>query len=97
MDRIEQTRARLMHSRAEIFELIHQIAGNRAADAPLSAFPRSRLMRAAGGKGGKLLLWGVALSVALARPRLLWGIVRFATILQPLALRYLANRFRASR
>ncbi|MGA2364370.1 MAG: hypothetical protein ABSG12_02585 [Steroidobacteraceae bacterium] len=93
VDRIEQTRARLMRSRAEIFELIHQIAGDRAADAPPSEFPRSRLMRAASGKGGKLLLWGVALSVGLTRPRLLWSIARFAIGMQPLALRYLANRF----
>lgn len=93
MDRIEQTRARLMRSRAEIFELIHQIAGDRVPDAPLSAFPRSRLMRAASGKGGKMLLWGVALSVGLTRPRLLWSIVRIASGLQPLALRYLAQRF----
>lgn len=70
-DRIEQTRARLMCSRAEIFQ--------RAAEASPDAFPRSRLMRAASGKGGKLLLLGVALSLALGRPRLLWGIVRFAT------------------
>jgi hypothetical protein len=93
VDCIEQTRARLMRSRAEIFDLIHQIAGDRAADAPLNAFPRSRLMRAASGKGGKLLLWGLALSVGITRPRLLWGIVRFASGLQPLALRYLAQRF----
>jgi hypothetical protein len=93
VDRIEQTRARLMRSRAEIFELIHQIAGDRVDDAPLNAFPRSRLMRAASGKGGKLLLWGLALSVGITRPRLLWGIVRFASGLQPLALRYLAQRF----
>jgi hypothetical protein len=91
VDRIEQTRARLTRSRAEIFELIHQIAGDRAADAPLNAFPRSRLMRAASGKGGKLLLWGAALSIGLTRPRLLWSVARFAT--QPLLLRYLAQRF----
>jgi hypothetical protein len=93
VDRIEQTRARLMRSRAEIFQLMHQLADDRAAEASLDAFPRSRLMRAASGKGGKLLLLGAALSLALGRPRLLWGIVRFAAGVQPLALRYLAQRF----
>jgi uncharacterized membrane protein YqjE len=89
----EDSSARLMRSRAEIFELMQQLTRDRAAEGPLGTFPRSRLMRAATGKGGKWLLSGVALSLALARPRLLWGIVRLATRLQPLALRYLAQRF----
>jgi hypothetical protein len=92
-DRIEQTRARLRRSRAEVFELAHVLVGEGPANAADPAFPRSHLMRLATGKGGKVLLWGAALGVALMRPKLLWGVARVATTLQPLAIRYLMQRF----
>ncbi len=60
---------RLRESRFEIVSLAEALKGNRRRDD--DAFPRSFIMRAATGRGGKLIASGAALGLALARPGLL--------------------------
>jgi hypothetical protein len=92
-DDIERTRARIRASRAEIFELAHELRGDVPLGGPRGGFPRSRLMRAAAGTNGKIIFGALALTLGLTRPKLLWRVVRLAPLLQPVALRYLAHRF----
>jgi len=92
-DDIERTRARLRASRVELFELAHELKGDTQGTAAPSGFPRSRLMRAAFGTGGKVLLGSALLTLTVLRPKLVWRFLRMMPELQPLALRYLAHRF----
>jgi hypothetical protein len=93
MDAIEQTRARLARSRAEIFALAHELKGDAPRQSATDGFPRSHIMRALSGLGGKFVLLGAAVAVALLRPKVLWTILRLTPRLQPLLIRYLAHRF----
>ncbi|MGA2023705.1 MAG: hypothetical protein ABSH23_02975 [Steroidobacteraceae bacterium] len=91
LDGIDQARARLRASRAEIFGLARELRGDAPGEGAGSAY-RSHLMRALSGTGGKAVLGVALLAVALLRPRLLRGVVRLAPLLQPLVIRYLAHR-----
>ena len=68
-DPVEQARERLRQSRADIVLLAAALKGNRRRDD--DAFPRSFIMRAATGRGGRLIAGGAALGLVLARPGLL--------------------------
>jgi hypothetical protein len=65
----DRAQERLRESRLEIVSLAAALKGNRRRDD--DAFPRSFIMRAATGRGGKLIASGAALGLALARPGLL--------------------------
>lgn len=68
-DSADRARERLRQSRLDIMSLAEAIRGNRRRDD--DAFPRSFIMRAATGRGGRLIASGAALGLALARPGLL--------------------------
>lgn len=87
--RIEAACARLQRSREEIFALARDLVGEYASDVGHAPFPRSRLMRALTGRGGRLLLGGAALAATVLRPSLLW---RASGLLRPVLLRYVLPR-----
>jgi hypothetical protein len=60
---------RLRESRLEIASLAQALKGNRRRGE--ESFPRSFIMRAATGRGGRLIASGAALGLALARPGLI--------------------------
>jgi hypothetical protein len=68
-DSADRALERLRESRLEIVSLAKALKGNRRQND--EAFPRSFIMRAATGRGGKLMASGAALGLALARPGLL--------------------------
>jgi hypothetical protein len=68
-DSADRARERLRQSRLEIVSLAEAIKGSRRRDD--DAFPRSLIMRAVTGRGGRLMAGGAALGLALARPGLL--------------------------
>jgi hypothetical protein len=68
-DAADRAQERLRESRLEIVSLAEALKGNRRRND--EAFPRSFIMRAATGRGGKLIASGAALGLALARPGLL--------------------------
>ena len=83
---LEDARVRLARSRSEIFGLVRELQGYR----PLVAqFPRSRLMRllTQQRRRGNWLI-GAILVALLARPRLVWRVLRW-TLAQPLLQRQL--------
>ncbi len=90
--RIEDDRARLRQSRLDIVQLLAALQGQ--PQGPADEFPRSRLMRLALGRGGRVLVGGAALSVALLRPGLLPLLGRWVPLapLVPL-LRATLNRY----
>lgn len=87
---------RLRQSRLEIVLLAEALKGNRRRDD--DAFPRSFIMRAATGRGGKLIASGAALGLALARPGLLPIVGRLipwaplVPVLRTVLNRYLVRR-----
>jgi len=95
--RINVARSRLQYSRAEMFALMHALKGDeparqeRAVDAV--GFPHSRILRALLGGRGRMLLGAAALTLTLARPKLIWRALKFAPLLRPLLTRYLLTRF----
>ena len=90
--RIEAACQRLQRSREEIFALAHGLRGNTALGEERAAFPRSRLMRALAGNGGRMLLGGAALAATMLRPSLLWRATKLAGLLRPLLFRYVLPR-----
>jgi len=87
---------RLRQSRLEIVSLAEALKGNRRRDD--DAFPRSFIMRAATGRGGRLIASGAALGLALARPGLLPIVGRLipwaplVPVLRTVLNRYLVRR-----
>ena len=92
----DRARERLRQSRLDIMSLAEAIRGNRRRDD--DAFPRSFIMRAATGRGGRLIASGAALGLALARPGLLPIIGRLipwaplVPVLSSVLNRYLVRR-----
>jgi len=68
-ERADRARERLRQSRLELVSLTQAIKGSRRRDD--DAFPRSFVMRAVTGRGGRLVAGGAALGLALARPGLI--------------------------
>ena len=68
-DSADRARERLRQSRLDIVSLAEALKGDRRRDD--DSFPRSFIMRAATGRGGRLIATGAALGLALARPGLL--------------------------
>ena len=68
-ERADRARERLRQSRLELVSLTQAIKGSRRRDD--DAFPRSFVMRAVTGRGGRLVSGGAALGLALARPGLI--------------------------
>jgi hypothetical protein len=68
-DPADRARERLQQSRMDIVSLVEALRGSRRRDD--DAFPRSFIMRAATGRGGRLIASGAALGLVLARPGLL--------------------------
>ena len=95
-DSVDQVRERLRQSRLDIVSLAQAIRGNRRHDD--DAFPRSFIMRAATGRGGRLIASGAALGLALARPGLLPIVGRLipwaplVPVLRSVLNRYLVRR-----
>jgi hypothetical protein len=90
--RIEAACERLQRSREQLFALAHGLVGNPPADGEHGLFPRSRLMRALTGNGGRVLLGGAALAATMLRPSLLWRVTKVAGLLRPVLLRYVLPR-----
>jgi hypothetical protein len=90
--RIEAVRERLQRSREEIFALAHGLLGGYGRAEAQEPFPRSRLMQALTGNGGRMLLGGVALAASMLRPSLLWRATKAAGVLRPLLVRYVLPR-----
>jgi hypothetical protein len=90
--RIEAVCERLQRSREEIFALAHGLVGEYPSADGHPPFPRSRLMRALTGHGGRILLGGAALAAAMLRPSLLWRATKAAGLLRPLLFRYVLPR-----
>ena len=91
-DPADRARERLQQSRLDIVLLVEALKRNRRRDD--DAFPRSFIIRAATGRGGKLIASGAALGLLLARPGLL-PIVGRLIPWAPLApiLRFVLNRY----
>jgi len=90
---IRQTRERLRSSRAEIFTLARQIKGEGSPNT--LAFPRSLIMRALLGQGGRALLGGAALGLGMWGPRwvkALWRLAPLAPLLRGAVNRYVMRR-----
>ena len=66
--------------------------GEYAADHEQGSFPRSRLMRALTGNGGRMLFGGAALAASMLRPTWLWRASKAAGLLRPLLFRYVLPR-----
>lgn len=81
---------RLRRSRAEIFEIAHEIKGDRSPMGP--EFPRSRLLRALSGRSGKFALGSAAVAMAAMRPALVLRLWRLVPLLRPLLLRWVLPR-----
>ena len=90
--RIEAICERLHRSREEIFALTHGLIGDYRIGEEEQPFPRSRLMRALTGNGGRMLLGGAALAASVLQPSLLLRAGKFAGLLRPLLLRYVLPR-----
>jgi hypothetical protein len=95
-DHADRALERLRQSRLEIVSLAAALRGNRRRDD--DAFPRSFIMRAATGRGGRLIAGGAALGLALARPGLLPIVGRLipwaplVPVLRTVLNRYLVRR-----
>lgn len=68
-DSADRACERLRESRLDMVSVAEALKGNRRRDD--DAFPRSFIMRAVTGRGGRLIASGAALGLALARPGLL--------------------------
>lgn len=90
--RIEAACERLQRSREELFALAHSLVADEPLDEEEGFFPRSRLMRALAGNGGRMLLGGAALAATMLRPSLLWRASKFAGLLRPVFFRYVLPR-----
>lgn len=90
--RIEALCERLQRSRGEIFGLAYGLVGDYRLGEEAAPFPRSRLMRALTGNGGRMLLGGAALAATMLQPSLLWRAGKFAALLRPILLRYVLPR-----
>ena len=95
-DPAQQALERLRESRLEIVSLAGALKGNRRRHD--DAFPRSFIMRAAMGRGGRLIAGGAALGLAIARPGLLPIVARLIPwapllpVLRTVLNRYLVRR-----
>ena len=90
---MRRTRERLRASRAEILSAVRQIRGESRPES--LTFPRSLIMRALLGQGGRALLGGAALGLGLWRPRLiktLWRLAPLAPLVRGALNRYLLRR-----
>ncbi len=89
-------RERLQQSRLAIVLLAEALKGNRRHGE--NDFPRSFIMRAATGRGGRLVASGAALGLALARPGLIPIVARLIPwapllpVLRTVLNRYLVRR-----
>jgi hypothetical protein len=84
---------RLRLSRTEIVALAKELKGDSGAGG--HAFPRSAIMRAAMGSGGRALLGGAVLGLTLLRPGLFKALERLAPmapLLGSVVKRYLVRR-----
>ena len=90
--RIDAACERLQHSREEIFGLVHSLRGDDPLSDENPEFPRSRLMRALTGNGGRMLLSGAALAATMLRPTLFGRASKVAGLLRPVLFRYLLPR-----
>ena len=90
--RIEAARERLQRSREELFAIAQGLVSGQGPYDEHEAFPRSRLMRALTGNGGRVLFGGAALAATMLRPALLWRLTKAAGVLRPLLLRYVLPR-----
>jgi hypothetical protein len=92
----DRARARLQQSRLAIVLLAEALKGNRRHGE--DSFPRSFIMRAATGRGGRLIASGAAVGLALARPRLIPIVARLIPwapllpVLRTVLNRYLVRR-----
>jgi hypothetical protein len=95
-DSADRARERLRQSRLDIVALAEALKGDRRRDD--DAFPRSFIMRAATGRGGRLIASGAALGLVLARPGLLPIVGRLipwaplVPVLRTVLNRYLVRR-----
>ena len=96
IDSADRARERLRQSRLDIVSLAEALKGDRRRDD--DAFPRSFIMRAATGRGGRLIASGAALGLVLARPGLLPIVGRLipwaplVPVLRTVLNRYLVRR-----
>ena len=95
-DSADRARERLRQSRLDIVALAEALKGDRRRDD--DSFPRSFIMRAATGRGGKFIASGAALGLALARPGLIPIVGRlipwapWVPVLHSVLNRYLVRR-----
>jgi hypothetical protein len=89
---IEQTRERLRSTRAELFELAHELRGDVPERLEPDHFPRSRIMRALSGTQGRVALATAALALVASRGGMALRVAGLAPLVRPLLMRFVLKR-----
>jgi len=91
-DAIEQPRERLHRTRAELFELAHELRDDGPEKLEPDHFPRSRIMRALSGTQGRLALATAGLALVASRRGLALRVAGLAPLVRPLLMRFVLKR-----